>query len=185
MFLGLAAEFSLDQTAVEQGSAGTRDLFARTVVTSRGGEGLLNGREGVPGRDSLTGSLVQLRDEVTAHDHGHWEDDYRHEVSSLLAPDEGRFITLVEEDGQPLGYVGWNTTGTSSGGLEMVAVHPDARRRGVARALCSAALTRLEELGVTVVHIGTGGDEFHAPARALYKSLGFIPYPTADYARTL
>jgi len=136
-------------------------------------------------RPLLAGSLVHLRPEVTAHDHGHWEDDYRHEVPSLLAPDEGRFITLAEEDGDPLGYVGWNTTGESSGRLEMVAVHPNARRRGVARALCLAALTSLEELGVTVVHIGTGGDEFHAPARALYESLGFIPYPTVDYARTL
>lgn len=136
-------------------------------------------------RPLLAGSLVRLRAEVTAHDHGHWEDDYRHEVPSLLAPDEGRFITLAEEHGKLLGYVGWNTTGEASGRLEMVAVHPDARRRGVARALCSAALTRLRELGVAVVHIGTGGDEFHAPARALYESLGFIPYPTVDYARAL
>jgi ribosomal protein S18 acetylase RimI-like enzyme len=136
-------------------------------------------------RPLLAGSLVQLRADVTAHDHGQWEDDYRQEVPSLLAPDEGRFITLAEEHGEPLGYVGWNITGATSGRLEMVAVHPDARRRGVARALCLAALTRLGELGVTVVHIGTGGDEFHAPARALYESLGFIPYPTVDYARTL
>ncbi|SDR03654.1 Acetyltransferase (GNAT) family protein [Curtobacterium sp. UNCCL20] len=136
-------------------------------------------------RPLLAGSLVRLRPEATAHDHGHWEDDYRHEVPSLLAPGEGRFITLAEEDGKPLGYVGWNTTGTSSGRLEMVAVRPDARRRGVARALCSTVLSRLEQLGVTVVHIGTGGDEFHAPARALYESLGFVPYPTVDYARAL
>lgn len=136
-------------------------------------------------RPLLAGSLVQLRPEVTAHDHGHWEDDYRHEVPSLLAPDEGRFITLAEEHGKPLGYVGWNITDGSSGRLEMVAVHPNARRRGVARALCLAALARLEQLAVTVVHIGTGGDEFHAPARALYESLSFIPYPTVDYARSL
>ena len=135
-------------------------------------------------RPLLAGSLPQLRPAVTAHDHGHWEDDYRHEVPSLLAPDEGRFITLAEEHGKPLGYVGWNTTDTSSGRLEMVAVHPDARRRGVARTLCSTVLSRLDQLGVAVVHIGTGGDEFHAPARALYESLGFIAYPTVDYART-
>jgi ribosomal protein S18 acetylase RimI-like enzyme len=136
-------------------------------------------------RPLLGGSLVQLRPEVTAHDHGHWEDDYRREVPSLLAPDEGRFITLAEEHGTPVGYVGWNTTGGSSGRLEMVAVDPTARRRGVARALCSSVLGSLGQLGVTVVHIGTGGDEFHAPARALYESLGFVPYPTVDYARTI
>lgn len=54
-------------------------------------------------RPLLAGSLRQLRPEVTAHDHGRWEDDYRHEVPSLLAPDEGRFITLAEEHGSPWG----------------------------------------------------------------------------------
>ncbi len=137
-------------------------------------------------RPLLAGSLVKLRAEVTAHDHGHWEDDYRHEVPSLLAPDEGRFITLAEEHGtharlRRLEHHRCDVRTTGDGCRS----HPDARRQGVARALCLAALTRLGELGVTVVHIGTGGDEFHAPARALYESLGFIPYPTIDYARTL
>ncbi|MHA7275962.1 GNAT family N-acetyltransferase [Arthrobacter sp. Hz1] len=133
-------------------------------------------------RPLFTGSLIELRPEVTKHDHSRWEDDYRSEVPSLFAPDEDRFITLAEEDGQILGYVGWNVTNKTSGRLEMVAVHPDARRQGVARLLCRSAVTRLQTCGVTVVHIGTGGDAFHAPARALYESLGFIPYPTVDYA---
>jgi ribosomal protein S18 acetylase RimI-like enzyme len=136
-------------------------------------------------RPLFTGSLIDLRPEVTEHDHGRWEDDYRAEVPSLFAPEEDRFITLAEEDGQVLGYVGWNVTNKTSGRLEMVAVHPDARRQGVARLLCTSVITRLQQRGVTVVHIGTGGDAFHAPARALYESLGFIPYPTVDYARAI
>jgi ribosomal protein S18 acetylase RimI-like enzyme len=136
-------------------------------------------------RPLFTGALVDLRPEVTAHDHGRWEDDYRAEVPSLFAPDEDRFITLAEQDEQVLGYVGWNITNSTSGRLEMVAVHPDARHRGVARALCTAAITELQQRGIAVVHIGTGGDAFHAPARALYESLGFIPYPTVDYARAI
>jgi ribosomal protein S18 acetylase RimI-like enzyme len=136
-------------------------------------------------RPLLTGTLVDLRPEVTEHDHGRWEDDYRAEVPAMFAPDQDRFITLAEHEGQVLGYVGWSTTNNSSGRLEMVAVHPDARRRGVARALCTAAIAQLQQRGIAVVHIGTGGDDFHAPARALYESLGFIPYPTVDYARAL
>ncbi|MFJ2979808.1 GNAT family N-acetyltransferase [Curtobacterium sp. NPDC087082] len=136
-------------------------------------------------RPLLAGDLVRLRPEVTAHDHAHWEDDYRHEVPALLDPAEDRFITLAEDDDGPLGYVGWHVTNGASGRLEMVAVHPRARRRGVARALCTTVLRELGERGVEVVHIGTGGDAFHAAARALYESLGFTPYPTVDYARTL
>ncbi|MGL3200281.1 MULTISPECIES: GNAT family N-acetyltransferase [Curtobacterium] len=136
-------------------------------------------------RPLFTTSLPAVRPEVTAHDHGRWEDDYRAEVPALLAPHEDRFVTLAEEDGRPLGYVGWNVTGGTSGRLELVAVHPDARRRGIARTLCVEVVHRLRERGVRVVHIGTGGDPFHAPARALYESLGFVAYPTVDYARAL
>lgn len=39
--------------------------------------------------------------------------------------------------------------------------------------------------GVAVVHVGTGGDVFHAPARALYESLGFSAYPVVDYTCSL
>lgn len=136
-------------------------------------------------RPLFTTSLPAARPEVTAHDHGRWEDDYRAEVPSLLAPDEDRFVTLAEEDHHPLGYVGWNVTGGTSGRLELVAVRPGSRRRGVARALCLDVVGQLRERGVRVVHIGTGGDAFHAPARALYESLGFVAYPTVDYARAL
>jgi ribosomal protein S18 acetylase RimI-like enzyme len=136
-------------------------------------------------RPLFTGTLMDLRPEVTEHDHGRWEDDYRAEVPALFAPHEDRFITLAEHDGEVLGYVGWDITDSTSGRLQMVAVHPDARGQGVARALCTAAIGQLQQRGVAVVHIGTGGDAFHAPARALYESLGFIPYPTVDYARAI
>jgi len=136
-------------------------------------------------RPLFTGALIDLRPEVTAHDHGRWEDDYRAEVPSLFAPDQDRFITLAEQDGRIIGYVGWNVTNGTSGRLDRVAVHPDARHQGVARRLCVSAIADLKQRGITVVHVGTGGDAFHAPARALYESLGFIPYPTVDYARTI
>ncbi len=137
-------------------------------------------------RELFTVALPDIRPEVTAHDHGRWEDDYRVEVPSLFAPAEDRHITLAEQEGRIVGYVGWDITNDgTSGRLQMVAVHPDARRQGVARALCTEVISELRRRGVVVVHIGTGGDAFHAPARALYESLGFIPYPTVDYARAL
>jgi hypothetical protein len=43
----------------------------------------------------------------------------------------------------------------------------------------------MRELGAEMVEIRTGGDEFHAPARALYESLGCLQYPTAAYYREL
>lgn len=122
---------------------------------------------------------------VFAHDHGHWEDDYRREVPSLHDPDRDQFITIAEEHGKVLGYVGWNVANGDSGRLEMVAVHPAARRHGVATALCRVVLEQLRARGVVVVHIGTGGDAFHGPARKLYESLGFTGVPAVDYTKAL
>jgi ribosomal protein S18 acetylase RimI-like enzyme len=125
---------------------------------------------------------------VFVHDHGTWADDYRRDVPTFHDPDADRFIVLAEEtagDGSPLGYVGWQVNADGSGRLEMVAVHADARRRGVGTAICRAALDRLRHRGVTVVHVGTGGDPFHASARRLYESLGFTAYPVVDYTQSI
>ena len=125
---------------------------------------------------------------VFAHDHGTWADDYRRDVPTFHDPKANRFIVLAEEtagDGSPLGYVGWQVNPDGSGRLEMVAVHPAARRRGVGTAICREALERLRQRGVTVVHVGTGGDPFHASARRLYESLGFNAYLVVDYTRAI
>jgi ribosomal protein S18 acetylase RimI-like enzyme len=125
---------------------------------------------------------------VYAHDHGSWEAGYRQQVPALLDPEADRVITLAEDgegSGRPLGYVGWQVNPDGSGRLEMVAVHPQARRLGVGTAVCRAALTELKRRGVSVVHVGTGGDDFHAPARHLYESLGFTGYPVVDYTRSI
>lgn len=126
-----------------------------------------------------------LDPQVFAHDHGAWQDGYRSEVPALHDPDANKFITLAEDNDQILGYVGWHVNPDGSGRLEMVAVHPDARQRGVGFAVCRSALDQLKQRGVTVVHIGTGGDAFHAPARRLYESLGFTGYPVVDYTHAI
>lgn len=128
---------------------------------------------------------AQLDPTVFTHDHGQWQDDYRQEVPALLDPDKDRFVTLAEIDGTIAGYAGWNITDGDSGQLDHVAVHPSMHRRGVGSAVCRAALDELAARGVTVVHVGTGGDDFHAPARALYESLGFGGYPVVDYTLSL
>ncbi|MFZ2013572.1 MAG: GNAT family N-acetyltransferase [Nocardioides sp.] len=127
----------------------------------------------------------QLASEVFTHDHGDWEGDYRQEVPTFFDADNDRFVTLAEEAARIVGYVGWNITNGDSGRLEMVAVSPSAQHQGVGTALCHEVLDRLRSRGVMVVHVGTGGDMFHAPARRLYEALGFTGYPVVDYTRAL
>ncbi len=55
--------------------------------------------------------------------------------------------------------------------IEELYVAPDARRRGVARALLGRLLADGRGSGVRAVELQV--DEGHEPARALYRSLGF------------
>lgn len=73
--------------------------------------------------------------------------DRRHAIEALLERDPEALI-LAFEDGQMVGTIitGWDGWRAH---LYRLAVRPDRRRRGVARALLDAAQRRLEALGAT------------------------------------
>lgn len=97
-----------------------------------------------------------------------------------VADDAGRvagFVSVVHHDethGEP-----------NSSEIEMIAVDPDAQRRGIADALISHAVERMREHGSVLAVIGTGGDPGHAPARAAYEKAGFRPFPQVRYYKML
>jgi ribosomal protein S18 acetylase RimI-like enzyme len=87
-------------------------------------------------RPFFEGDLPEVLDpRVFAHDHGNWKEKYRAEVPALHDANSNRFIILAEDSERPLGYVGWQVNTDGSGRLRMVAVHPQARRRGVGSAV--------------------------------------------------
>jgi len=124
--------------------------------------------------------------DIYAHQHGHWADDYRDTVPQLHDPDHGKHVAVVDsEDHRVAGFTGWHLDQERRHGqIEFLAVRKSARRGGVGRALCEHAIEMMREHDVEVVSLGTGGDPFHAPARALYESLGFYPVPVVYYLRT-
>jgi GNAT superfamily N-acetyltransferase len=71
------------------------------------------------------------------------------------------------------------------GQVVIVAADPAVQRRGVGTALVEHAGRWLREEGMRVAVIATGGDPGHAPARALYESLGYRPLIGVQYFRTL
>lgn len=115
--------------------------------------------------------------------HGQWETDYRHEVPTFHEPSAGKHVAVAEIDGQVAGYIAWGPgEPAGSGRICIVAVSTDHRRKNVGRALCLHAMGRLRADGFEFVGLGTGGeDEFHAPARALYSSLGLRPIPVCHF----
>jgi ribosomal protein S18 acetylase RimI-like enzyme len=121
-----------------------------------------------------------------ANQHGNWRDDYRKQVAELHAPEQHAYVAVAEIEGGIAGYVAWSVDPTRrNGSVTILAVSAEHRRHHVGTALCEHAFENMRTLGAEVVEISTGGDPFHAPARALYERLGCTPLPVAVYYREL
>ncbi|GIH97311.1 GNAT family N-acetyltransferase [Planobispora siamensis] len=123
---------------------------------------------------------------VFANQHGHWRDDYREQVAELHDPGHHKYLAVAEIDGAIAGYVAWNVDpDRKNGAVTHLAVSAQHRRHHTGTALCEHAFGEMRVLGAEVAEIGTGGDPFHAPARALYERLGCTMLPIAVYYKTL
>jgi ribosomal protein S18 acetylase RimI-like enzyme len=123
---------------------------------------------------------------VFANQHGNWRDDYRTQVAEFHQPDQHKHVAIAETEGGIGGYVAWSVDpARKNGTITLVAVSAEHRQHRIGTALCEHAFAEMRALGAEVVEIGTGADPFHAPARALYESLGCIQLPIAVYYRQL
>jgi ribosomal protein S18 acetylase RimI-like enzyme len=59
--------------------------------------------------------------------------------------------------------------------LEPVGTHPDHARRGMARAICTAAIRRAAELGAEWAVVYARSDSAYPVPKLLYESIGFRP----------
>jgi ribosomal protein S18 acetylase RimI-like enzyme len=127
-----------------------------------------------------------LGDEIFQHQHGQWEQDYRNEVPTLHDPAAGRRVAVAQTGEAIGGYISWmRDERPRSGQIYLLAVSPSHRGRKLGRRLCLHAIQQMKAGDVEFVGIGTGDDAFHAAARALYESLGFIKIPTAGYLKKI
>ncbi|SDO35193.1 Ribosomal protein S18 acetylase RimI [Geodermatophilus sp. DSM 45219] len=95
---------------------------------------------------------------------------------------------IADVDGVPVGFVAVRWTeedATPVGEVEMIAVAPAHQRAGIAGRLLGRAVDEIAARGVPLAVIGTGGDDGHAPARALYERHGFTGLPLVRYYRAL
>lgn len=90
---------------------------------------------------------------------------------SMLREELGKGIFLVaERGGQAVGYVGCQTV-LDEGYITNVAVSPDARRQGIARALIVKLTDEARAAGLAFVTLEVRAS--NAPAIALYEGAGF------------
>lgn len=124
---------------------------------------------------------------VLATLHPDWRDDYREQLPTLHDPARHKYIAVAETaDGVVVGHVAWRADpDRHHGEITLLAVDRAYRGDRTGTALCEHAFADLRERGAKLVEIGTGGDAFHTPARALYESLGCTPFPTVYYYRQL
>lgn len=95
-------------------------------------------------------------------------------------------VLVAADDEALLGFICVAMDETArSGEIDMIAVDPRAQRRGTAYALIESGLALMRSAGCTLAHVATGGDDGHAPARALYEAAGFTALPLVRYYREL
>lgn len=91
------------------------------------------------------------------------------ESLELMLTEQASALVALE-DGRVLGYVGMMCV-LDEGQIINVAVHPDARRRGVGRTLMKAAQAYAKERGIVFLSLEVR--ESNIAARSLYSSLGW------------
>jgi ribosomal protein S18 acetylase RimI-like enzyme len=97
-------------------------------------------------------------------------------------------VWVAADGDRPVGFVAVryvDEDAVRAGEIDMIAVDPRCQRRGVGAALLRHAVDGIRAAGVGLAVLGTGGDPGHAPARALYESLGFRPFRIVRYYRPL
>ena len=108
-------------------------------------------------------------------------------LASLLAPESGWEVYVAEEAGTVVGFVSIQFNQERMiGELGLNAVHPDHAGAGVGTALYEFAIARMQDAGMRVATVSTGGDPSHAPARRAYEKAGFtVAIPSVWMCRLL
>jgi GNAT superfamily N-acetyltransferase len=100
---------------------------------------------------------------------------------------DARVVFVAVADGRPVGFaaVALDAVHEGMGVVDVIAVDPMYQRRGIATQLMERSAEHMRARGMDIAAVETGGDEGHAPARALYDSLGYTPLPVVRYLRAL
>lgn len=105
----------------------------------------------------------------------HWKEE---EYASVIRDEHGvmrRRLVIAEHAGELVGFAVGKVVAVESGSvaeLETVVVIRTARRMGVGKALCEEVIAWAREQGVVEIELEVRSA--NAPARALYRSLGFV-----------
>jgi GNAT superfamily N-acetyltransferase len=126
-----------------------------------------------------------MGDDVYAVVYPDWKKAQREMIENFYN-DEKWNSYVAELDGIVVGLVVYVlNVETKIGEVELLMVHPDYQRQGIAATLNEFALQKLKEGGMEVAVVGTGGDPSHAAARRSYERAGYTAFPQVWYHKKL
>src|SRR5215208_4316444 len=127
-----------------------------------------------------------LGSEIFGRLHPDWREDQRRAVEDVCTAKRER-VWVAEVDGTAIGFVATEIFDPerSMGEISMLAVDPDHQGGGIGTALTEFALDRLNDAGMKVAVVETGGDPGHAAARRTYEKAGLVLLPIARYFKNL
>lgn len=116
--------------------------------------------------------------------HG-WERRQRDDIAQVL-DNESELIDVAVVNGKAVGWVCTRIHDEDKmGEMYVLAVDPEHRGQGIAKALMQRTYQRSKNAGMRMVMVETGDDSGHEPARMLYESDGFVRWPVARYFKEL
>ncbi len=105
----------------------------------------------------------------------------------MLKEDSRWDVYTAERGGEVVGFVAVQVdSDTRVGEVGLNAVDPAHAGAGIGTRMYEFAVARLQEAGMKVAIVATGGDPSHAPAQRAYRKAGFaVELPTVWMYRKL
>ncbi len=115
-----------------------------------------------------------------------WKAGQRQAVETVCSEPEKTSVLVAELAGVIVGFLAYELNlPEKTGEVQLLAVHPDYQNQGIGTALNRFALRKMQESGITLALVGTGGDPSHAPARRCYEKAGYTGLPLVRYYQAL
>jgi ribosomal protein S18 acetylase RimI-like enzyme len=95
-------------------------------------------------------------------------------------------VWVAELNGIVVGLIAYELHDNDKNGeVQFLATHPEYQNDGIGTELNNFALQKMQEAGMIMAVVGTGGDESHAPARRSYKKAGYTALPLVRFYKKL
>jgi ribosomal protein S18 acetylase RimI-like enzyme len=115
-----------------------------------------------------------------------WKTKQREIIETYCREREDRTVLIAEVGGSIAGFLVYELNHENQiGEVQLLAVHPDHQKRGIAAELNNMALIEMKESGMILAVVDTGGDPAHASARRAYERAGYSALPLVRYYKDL